>query len=81
MIKSANVSIPLSELFPTLYSTDLPTTELPPKKHVVINPAMIFDPDDFEAYSMAMTAVFADAGTIKAIANLNESARTEKLRL
>ncbi len=65
MIKSANVNIPLSDLFPTLYSTDLPIKDVTPKKHV--DPVMIFDPDDFEAYEQAITAVFADDGTIKAI--------------
>jgi hypothetical protein len=66
MIKSANINIPLSELFPSLYATDLPKTKITPfKKHV--DPVMMFDPDDFEAYEQAMTAVFEDEGTIKAI--------------
>lgn len=65
MIKSANVNIPLSELFPTLYATDSPAKELTPQKH--FDPIMTFDPDDFEAYEQAMTAVFAEDGTIKAI--------------
>jgi hypothetical protein len=65
MIKSANVNIPLADLFPTLYSTEMPVKDFTPKKH--IDPVMIFDPDDFEAYEQAMTAVFTDDGTIKAI--------------
>ncbi|KAL7533901.1 hypothetical protein ACHAXR_005517, partial [Thalassiosira sp. AJA248-18] len=59
-----STSIPLSELFPTLYSNDLQSKKKPMLKKPV-NPAMVYDPDHFEAYQEAMTAVFAHNVTEK----------------
>ncbi|KAL9189460.1 hypothetical protein ACHAXT_009135 [Thalassiosira profunda] len=54
-------SIPLAELFPTLYGKDAnkPKEEAaaPEKPR---NPAMMYDENDFDAYQQAMEAIFAD---------------------
>jgi hypothetical protein len=76
LIKSANVSIPLSELFPTLYATESPAKTVTSKQYV--DPVMMFDPDDFEAYEQAITAVFEDDGTVKAIARIERKAENKE---
>lgn len=66
-------SILLSELFPSLYSSSAndpsknkegPTT--PPRRKRT-DPSAMYDRDHFDAYEQAMTAVFAEAGTVRAM--------------
>jgi hypothetical protein len=66
-------SILLSELFPSLYSSsanDPPKKEegptpLPRRRRT--DPSAMYDRDHFDAYEQAMTAVFAEAGTVRAM--------------
>jgi len=71
-----STSIPLSELFPTLYSNDLQKKESTPKEPV--NLAMMHDPDHFEAYHQAIEAVFADAGSSRTLSKFEAKGELNK---
>lgn len=67
--KKTSTSIPLSELFPTLYGNNAQTKESSTldEKPINNNPAMMYNTDHYEAYEQAMTAVFDDNRTNKFI--------------
>eukprot|EP00578_Thalassiosira_sp_NH16_P032595 CAMPEP_0181081076 /NCGR_PEP_ID=MMETSP1071-20121207/2912_1 /TAXON_ID=35127 /ORGANISM="Thalassiosira sp., Strain NH16" /LENGTH=947 /DNA_ID=CAMNT_0023162605 /DNA_START=375 /DNA_END=3216 /DNA_ORIENTATION=+ len=71
-----STSIPFSELFPTLYANDSQKKEEKDRKPV--NPAMMYEENQFEAYHEAMEAVFADHGANKAISKFEAKGGEEK---
>eukprot|EP00571_Detonula_confervacea_P017315 CAMPEP_0172298480 /NCGR_PEP_ID=MMETSP1058-20130122/1116_1 /TAXON_ID=83371 /ORGANISM="Detonula confervacea, Strain CCMP 353" /LENGTH=981 /DNA_ID=CAMNT_0013007755 /DNA_START=554 /DNA_END=3496 /DNA_ORIENTATION=- len=81
-IKDANgatsTSIPFSELFPTLYSNNDAQKKESTLNKKPVNPAMMYDPDHFEAYQQAMTAVLADQGAVKVIKKFEARGDLEK---
>jgi len=80
-LKDANgttsTSIPLSELFPTLYSNDLNQTSSNTKKKPV-NRAMMHDPISFEAYHAAMTSVLSETSTARTLSKYEARGESAK---
>jgi hypothetical protein len=66
----------MSDLFPTLYGTNVQQQDLSSttrkQRTATIDPAMIYNRDHYEPYEQAMIAVLEDVGTIKAMSKFGK---------
>ena len=85
---SSSTRIPLHELFPTLYATNenqdqsssSSSTKEKQQQRTIMNKALQYNPNQYEAYESALQSIFEDSGNIKALARF-QSKRDGKFNI